>query len=293
MKIKQLLCESTDAIPLSTAFRALDVSKSGYYAWLQKSNVPTDRQLRDMKLRDALQQIALEYPRYGYRRMTAELQNRGILVNRKKVLRLMKEDNLLCVRKRFKPMTTDSNHFHRVYPNLVRNLQIIRSDQVWASDITYVQLVDEFVYLAVVLDLFTRRCIGWQLGRHIDTQLTLNALQKAIRLRWNPGLKELIHHSDQGVQYASNQYVDLLKDHGFRISMSRKGNPYDNAFVESFIKTLKYEEVYLNEYETFSDALNHIGQFIDIVYNKKRLHSSLGYRSPEIFEKEVNINRLT
>ena len=205
----------------------------------------------------------------------------------------MNEDNLLCVRKRFKPMTTDSNHSHRVYPNIVRHLRVTRPDQVWASDITYVQLVDEFVYLAVVLDLFSRKCIGWQLGRHIDTQLTLTALHKAIHLRWNSGLQGLIHHSDQGVQYASNQYVDLLKEHGFLISMSRKGNPYDNAFVESFIKTLKYEEVYLNEYETFSDALNHIGQFIDIVYNKKRLHSSLEYKSPEAFEQEVNINRLT
>jgi putative transposase len=293
MKIKQLLHKSTDSLPLFTAFHALDVSKSGYYEWLQKTNTTAEKQQRDMKIRDELQRIALEFPRYGYRRMTVELGNRGFQVNHKKVLRLMNEDNLLCVRKRFKPMTTDSNHSHRVYPNLVRHLRITRSDQVWASDITYVQLVDEFVYLAVVLDLFSRKCIGWQLGRHIDTQLTLTALHKAIHLRWNSGLQGMIHHSDQGVQYASNVYVDLLRDHGFLISMSRKGNPYDNAFVESFIKTLKYEEVYLNEYETFSDALNHIGQFIDIVYNKKRLHSSLGYKSPETFEQEVNINRLT
>ena len=293
MIIKQCVQDSTDSLSLSNAFHALGVSKSGYYEWLQNSNTVNEKQRQDMIIKDELQQIALSFPRYGYRRMTVELHHRGYLVNHKKVLRLMKEDNLLCIRKRFKPQTTDSNHAHRIYPNLVRHLQITGSNQVWASDITYVQLVDEFVYLAVVLDLFSRRCIGWQLGRHIDTQLTLAALEKAISLRWHSRLQGLIHHSDQGVQYASNQYVDLLRDHGFRISMSRKGNPYDNAFVESFIKTLKYEEVYLNEYETFSDALNHIGQFIDIVYNKKRLHSSLGYRSPEIFEKEVNINSLT
>ena len=144
-----------------------------------------------------------------------------------------------------------------------------------------------------MLDLFTRRCIGWQLGRHIDTRLTLSALDRALKHRWNPGLPGIIHHSDRGVQYASDLYVDRLKEHNFQISMSRKGNPYDNAFVESFIKTLKYEEVYLNEYETFSDALENIGRFIDDVYNKKRLHSSLGYKSPEAFEQEANINILT
>ena len=205
----------------------------------------------------------------------------------------MQEDNLLCVKKHFKPLTTDSNHNHKVYPNMIKNREIKQPNQVWASDITYIQLADEFVYLAVMLDLFTRRCIGWQLGRHIDTQLTFSALDQALKHRWNPDLLGIIHHSDRGVQYASNLYVDRLKEHNFQISMSRKGNPYDNAFVESFIKTLKYEEVYLNEYETFSDALENIGRFIDDVYNKKRLHSSLGYKSPEAFEQEANINILT
>jgi len=278
------------SLPISDAARLLGVSKSGYYKWLSKSC--SDSIQAEMGIRDELQKIAIEFPRYGYRRMTIELNNRGFHVNHKRVLRMMREDNLLCVKRHFKPLTTDSNHDYRVYPNLMKNLTIVRPDQVWASDITYIQLTDEFVYLAVMLDLFTRKCIGWQLGRHIDTQLTRSALKQALKQRWNPGLQDPIHHSDQGVQYASNQYVNRLKEHNFHISMSRKGNPYDNAFVESFIKTLKYEEVYLNEYDTFSDALENIGRFIDDVYNKKRLHSSLGYKSPEDFEREVNLNIL-
>jgi transposase InsO family protein len=287
---KQL--NSDDSLHISDAMRLLNVSKSGYYKWSRKSCSGSDSVQAEMEIRDELQKIAIGFPRYGYRRMTIELYNRGYHVNHKKVLRLMQEDNLLCVKRHFKPLTTDSNHDYRVYPNLMKNLTIVQPDQVWASDITYIQLADEFVYLAVMLDLFTRKCIGWQLGRHIDTQLTLSALNQALKQRWNPGLQNLIHHSDQGVQYASNLYVDCLKGHNFQISMSRKGNPYDNAFVESFIKTLKYEEVYLNEYVTFSDALRNIGRFIDDVYNKKRLHSSLGYKSPDDFEREVNLNIL-
>ena len=223
--------------------------------------------------------------------MTVELHNRGYLVNHKSVLRLMREDNLLCVKKQFKPLTTDSNHPHRVYPNLLRYKKLIRPNQGWTSDITYIQLVDSFVYLAVILDVFTRKCIGWQLGKYLDTQLTLNALNQALRQRWNTSLHGLIHHSDQGVQYASTEYVNQLKKHEIQISMSRKGNPYDNAFAESFIKTLKCEEVYLNEYRSFIDALENIRGFIDTVYNKRRLHSSLGYRSPEAFEMEVKNNK--
>jgi transposase InsO family protein len=286
-------CSFNDSLTISDAARLLNINRFGYYKWLQ-NNGPDPVLIRyEMEIKDEMQKIAVEFPRYGYRRMTIELYNRGFHANHKRVLRMMQEDNLLCARKHFKPLTTDSNHNHKVYPNLIRNLKITQPNQVWASDITYIQLIDEFVYLAVVLDLFTRKCIGWKLGRHIDTELTLTALDKALEQRWTPSLQGLIHHSDQGVQYASNQYVDLLKDHDFQISMSRKGNPYDNAFVESFIKTLKYEEVYLNEYETFSDALVNIGRFIDDVYNKKRLHSSLGYKSPDDFEREVNINILT
>lgn len=239
-----------------------------------------------------VQKIAVEFPRYGYRRITIKLKRQGVLVNHKKILRLMKEDNLLCVKKRFKPVTTDSNHGFSVYPNLIKDLDITQLNQVWASDITYIQLSHDFIYLSVILDLFSRRCIGWSLGRSLDTQLTLNALDMALQTRWNDTMMGLIHHSDQGVQYASHQYVEQLKTHNIQISMSRKGNPYDNAFVESFIKTLKWEEVYLNEYETYGDALDNIGTFIDEVYNRKRLHSSLEYRSPVEFEQEANLNSI-
>ena len=202
----------------------------------------------------------------------------------------MKEDNLLGVKKRFRLQTTDSNHGEKVYPNLVRDMVVTDINQLWVADITYIQLLKEFVYLAVIIDVFSRRCIGWELSRHIDTQLTLNALHKALRTRMTDDLDGLIHHSDQGVQYASREYVDCLKEHGIQISMSRRGNPYDNAFCESFLKTLKCEEVYLNEYETFNDAIQNIDHFIEEVYNLKRLHSSIGYKSPVDFEKALGLN---
>jgi transposase InsO family protein len=282
-----------DPLSIQHITRLMNVSRCGYYKWLQHSNSNPNQAKIDMQIKDELQKIAIDYTGYGYRRMTVELRRRGHHLNHKRVLRLMREDSLLCFKKRFRPLTTNSNHDHKIYPNLVKDLDIIRPNQVWASDITYIQLTSEFIYLAVILDLFTRKCIGWELSRNIDTQLALSALDSALKDRWDPDIKRLIHHSDQGVQYASGEYVDRLKEHDFQISMSRKGNPYDNAFVESFIKTLKYEEVYLNEYETFRDALDNISRFIDEVYNKKRLHSSLGYRSPIEFEQEVALNILT
>lgn len=286
MFIKESL-ESGSQISVNQAVQLFGVSRSGFYKWLaqEPANVRTD-----MDVRNVIQQVAVEFPAYGYRRITAELRNRGHTVNHKRVLGLMREDNLLCVRKRFKPRTTDSNHALRTYPNLIKEVKITRLNQVWASDITYIRLPEEFVYLAVILDLFSRRCIGWNLARSLYTDLALNALRMAIEKRWNENLQGLIHHSDQGVQYASKEYVECLDAHGIRISMASQGNPYDNAFVESFIRTLKYEEVYLNEYETFSDAVENISGFIEDVYNKKRLHSSLGYRSPMQFEKEVSLN---
>jgi transposase InsO family protein len=202
----------------------------------------------------------------------------------------MKEDNLICVKKRFKLQTTDSNHGEKIYPNLAKTLEVTGINQLWVADITYIQLSKEFVYLAVIIDVFSRRCIGWDLSRNIDTQLTLNALLKSLQTRNKDDLKNLIHHSDQGVQYASQDYVKYLKDIGIQISMSRKGNPYDNAFAESFMKTLKYEEVYLNEYGRFNDALQNIEHFIEEVYNLKRLHSSIGYKSPIDFEKTKSLN---
>lgn len=276
--------------PLSVrkAATLLEASRSGYYKWLQRpvfsENDP------DVDVREEIQNIAVEFPGYGYRRVTVELGRRGYPTNHKRVLRLMRSDNLLCVRKKYKPTTTDSNHEHKIYPNLIRDLEINRLNQVWASDITYIQLADEFVYLAMILDLYSRKCIGHAIGRNIDTQLTLDALDMALKDRWTPHLDGLIHHSDQGVQYASNLYTEQLKEFGIQISMSRKANPYDNAFVESFIKTLKVEEVYLNEYRNLREARENIFAFIEDVYNKKRLHSSLGYRSPIEFEKEVSLN---
>ncbi len=237
-----------------------------------------------MELRNLIQNIAIEFPAYGYRRITVELRNRGYKVNHSK-LRLMREDNLLCIKKTFKLVTTDSDHNFRKYPDLLKDLEVSRINQVWAADITYIRLLKQYVYLAVIIDIFSRKCVGWELGKNLNAQLTLNALRKALKDR-----KPLIHYSDQGVQYASNEYVSCLEEHSIQISMSRKGNPYDNAFVESFIGTLKTEEVYLNEYETFSDALSNIGKFIEDVYNRKRLHSSLGYKSPEDFEMEVGLN---
>lgn len=275
------------SLPISRSCRALEVSRSGYYKWRTKQEIIS---FDDMDLRNQIQKIALEFPGYGYRRITAELQNLGYVVNRKRVLRLMRQDNLLCLKKKFKPVTTDSNHGLPVYPNLLKSTKITGLNQVWASDITYIQLLHENIYLAVILDLYSRKCIGWELSRNIDSLLVLNALSKALDNRWSESIHGIVHHSDQGVQYASRDYVECLKQHEIQISMSRKGNPYDNAFAESFIKTLKVEEVYLNEYGTFEDAYRNIWRFIEKVYNQKRLHSALDYRSPEQFEMEVALN---
>lgn len=275
------------SLPISRSCRALEVSRSGYYKWRTKHEIIS---FDDMDLRNQIQRIALEFPGYGYRRITAELQNLGYVVNRKRVLRLMRQDNLLCLKKKFKPVTTDSNHGLPVYPNLLKSTKITGLNQVWASDITYIQLLHENIYLAVILDLYSRKCIGWELSRNIESLLVLNALSKALDNRWSESIHGIVHHSDQGVQYASRDYVECLKQHEIQISMSRKGNPYDNAFAESFIKTLKVEEVYLNESGTFEDAYRNIWRFIEKVYNHKRLHSALDYRSPEQFEMEVALN---
>lgn len=283
--------ESNNLVSTNKAIGLLNVSRSGFYDWKIRQDNGFSSSRTDMKIKNEIQNIAVEFPKYGYRRITAELRNRGFILNHKKVLWLMREDNLLCVKKMFRPITTNSNHNFRKYPNLIKDLEITRPNQVWASDITYIQLLKEFIYLAVILDLFTRRCIGWELSRNIDTDLTLNALHKAIKTRWNDKLRgNTIHHSDQGVQYAAYVYTDCLIDHDIQISMSSKGNPYENAFAESLIKTIKYEEVYMNEYESFKDALKNICNFIEEVYNKKRLHSSLGYRSPDDFERQLNLN---
>jgi putative transposase len=289
MTIRDVLSDDLQ-LSISQSCQALEVSRSGYYKWRKQSEIAHSVNRQYMDLKNQIQEIALEFPGYGYRRMTAELQNRSYAVNRKRVLRLMRQDNLLCLKKRFKPVTTDSSHGLPVYPNLLKRTKISRLNQVWASDITYVQLQHEHIYLAVILDLYSRKCIGWELSRNMGSQLTMNALAKALENRLTESAHELVHHSDQGVQYASKDYVDCLKNHNILISMSRKGNPYDNAFAESFIKTLKVEEVHLNEYETFGDAHRNIRHFIENVYNKKRLHSALGYKSPDQYEMEIDLN---
>ncbi len=268
----------------SQACEASEISRSNYYRW-KRAHPPT----KDITLRMVMQEIALEFTRYGYRRITKELQRRGWCVNHKRVLRIMKEDNLICLRKQFAPKTTNSNHGYVTYPNLATSLHVTDRNQLWVADITYIRLRDEFVYLAVILDVYSRKCIGWELSRSIDTQLTLDALHQALATRKSLGFSNLVHHTDQGVQYAATAYVECLKAHGITISMSRKGNPKDNAFAESFMKTLKVEEVYLNDYATFEEAHDNLGTFIEEIYNTKRLHSGMGYLPPNEFEQKIEI----
>ena len=224
----------------------------------------------------------LEFPGYGYRRVTKELYRRGWAVNHKRFLRVMRQESLLCQIKRRFRSTTDSSHSLKRYPNLIEDLQLDGPDLVWLSDITYVRLPQSFCYLASIIDDFSRYCVGWALSRSIDTKLPLSALRMALEAR-SPAAG-LIHHSDQGVQYASAEYVERLEQAGARISMAAVGNPYENAKAESFFRTLKMEEVYLKDYRGFEEAEQNIGEFIEEVYNKKRLHSSLGYLPPVEFE---------
>jgi putative transposase len=256
-------------------------SRAGYYRFLD----PVKPAPADMDLRVEMQKIALEWPSYGSRRMTRELKARRWDVNRKRVQRLMREDNLLCVVKRKFVVTTGSAHGLKVYPNRAASMIVTGVDQLWVADITYIRLEEEFVYLAVILDAYSRRVIGWHLDDGLDDSLTLTALRMALRERSvRPGL---VHHSDRGVQYASGDYTDLLKANGIDISMSRKANPWDNAGCESFMKTLKYEEVYRTEYRNMLHARAEIGEFLEKIYNEKRLHSALDYRSPVQFERTL------
>ena len=236
-----------------------------------------------LDLRDRIQRVAVKWPSYGYRRITRELARQGLAVNHKLVLKLMRTDNLLCLRKKRFVSTTDSAHQLPVYPNLARYMRLTGIDQLWIADITYIRVRYEFIYLAVILDAFSRRCIGWSLERHLDHRLTMTALRMAISTRKiRPGL---VHHSDRGVQYAAKGYTELLMSYGIVISMSRRGNAYDNAKAERFMRTLKYEEVYMSDYDSLADAKQRIKQFIEGLYNRKRLHSAIGYVPPVEFEQ--------
>ena len=255
------------------------VSRAGYYRSLAEKEPARE----EMEVRAAIQQVVVEHKRrYGYRRVTFELRDRGLAVNHKRVVRLMREDNLLAIGRRRFVLTTDSQHRFKVHLNLAARMELTGIDQLWVADITYIRLGNEFVYLAVVLDRFSRRAVGWSVDRTLAAKLPLAALQQAIAERQPaPGL---VHHSDRGVQYACREYAALLEAHGIVPSMSRTANPYDNAACESFMKTLKYEEILCNRYSSLEELAAHIEEFIGEYYNRKRLHSALGYRSPARFE---------
>lgn len=258
------------------------VSRAGFYRWLQRRQPGAEETV----VRAAIQEVAVEHHRrYGYRRITAELRHRGMVVNRKRVLRMMQEDNLLAIRSRKFVRTTDSRHPFEVFLNLAKRMDLTAPNQLWVADLTYIRLQQEFVYMAVVLDAFSRRVIGWALNSSLRSTVAVDALQQAIEDR--KPLPGLVHHSDRGVQYASHDYTDLLQKHGVTCSMSRAGNPYDNARCESFLKTLKQEEIYCHEYRDLDDLRLHSSAFIDEYYNRQRLHSALGYVSPDAFEQAM------
>jgi transposase InsO family protein len=269
-------------LPLARACQLLGLNRGSYYRVREEPAPSGDTRA----LRQAIEQVVLEFPGYGYRRVTKCLQRDGWSVNHKRVLRIMREESLLCQLKRRWVRTTDSKHGLTVYPNLLEQAgwqSLTGIDQAWVADLTYIRLPEGFCYLAAILDAYSRKVVGWALSQAIDGRLAVSALEQALQARKPaPGW---IHHSDQGVQYACRDYVQVLEGAGARISMSGKGRPRDNAQAESFMRTLKHEEVYLQDYQSIAEAKQAIGRFIEAVYNEKRLHSSLGYRPPSEFEE--------
>ena len=256
----------------------MEIPSSTYY---YKPKDGLSQKKRDADIADAIEAIALDFPAYGYRRVTAALRRKKMVVNHKKVLKIMKKMGIQCRKRKRFVSTTDSKHDLRTYPNLAKDLILTRTDQLWCADITYIRILTGFVYLAAIIDVFSRKIVGYALGRTLAAELPLKALKMAIGER---NTDDLVHHSDKGIQYCSHDYIDLLNANGILVSMSAKGSPYENAFIESFFKTLKAEEVYLWEYETYADVIDRIPYFIEDVYNSKRLHSSIGYLPPEEFE---------
>jgi transposase InsO family protein len=263
------------------------VSRASFYRhWEER--VPDEA---ETAVRSAIQEVALAHRRrYGYRRIQRELRDqRGMVVNHKRLLRILREDNLLAIRHRKYILTTDSQHDCQVYLNLAARMTVSGINQLWVADITYIRLRNEFVYLGVVIDRYSRKAIGWALDRSLRAQVAVSALEQAIQRRQPPA--GVVHHSDRGTQYASAEYVAVLTAHGMTPSMSRPANPYDNAFCESFMKTLKQEEIYCNHYASFEELNGNLEEFIDIYYNRLRLHSALGYRTPEEFERASQAER--
>ena len=264
------------------------VSRAGFYRSLQEQK-PVEE---DMEVRSTIQLVFAEHKRrYGYRRVSAELRRHGMLVNHKRVARLLREDNLLAVQPKAFAVTTDSEHELEVYLNLASRMKLTGVQQLWVADITYIRLNREFVFLAVILDAFSRKVVGWELDRTLAARLPIAALEKAIAERKPP--PGLVHHSDRGVQYASGAYVAVLRKHGMIPSMSRPANPYDNASCESFMKTLKREEIYANDYRDMEHLRENIAAFIDSYYNRVRLHSALGYKPPEEFEQDAPVTTIS
>ena len=276
-------CGSTAGLPIERMCALAGVSRAAFYrSWGESQPLR-----EETALRDAVQRLALARRYYGYRRLGAELRREGWSVNHKRLLRIMREDNLLCLRKPlFRPPTTDSRHSWRVWPNLARHLAPMAMNQLWVADITYVRLAEAFVYLAVILDAFSRKVVGWAMADHLRAELALEALEMALATR-RVIAGELVHHSDRGIQYACGDYITRLEAAGVQPSMSRAGCPYDNAMAESFMKTLKHEEVDASQYRDLDHARSAIGDFIETVYNRQRLHSALAYQSPMEFEDHL------